>query len=94
MTFIPDKVYELTQDRETVTSALAASQTAAVESVAEKLYKNVKREPSKAKVGDQKLSPADLDRAAQCGKFTSRPSDLFLQVEFTCLSNIRILIVE
>jgi hypothetical protein len=83
MSIISDKVFELIQSKDTVTSALAASPTASVESVAEKLYKNVKREPSKAKVGEQKLTPADLDRAAQCGKFTSRPSDLFLQVPRT-----------
>jgi len=80
MPFISDQVYQLVQAKETVTSALAASPTAAVESVAENLYKHVKRESSKAKVGEPKLYPVDLDRAAECGKFTSRPSDLFLQV--------------
>jgi hypothetical protein len=83
MSFISDKVYKLVQSKETVTSALAASPTTAVESVAEKLYKTSKRESSKAKVGQQEPTPADLDRAAQCGKFTSRPSDLFLQVPLT-----------
>ena len=80
MSFISDKVYKLIQGKETVTSALAASPTVTVDSIAERLYKNVKHDSSKAKVGERKLTPADLDRAAECGKFTSRPSDLFLQV--------------
>jgi hypothetical protein len=80
MSFISDKVYDLIHGKETVTSALAASPTATVESIAEKLYKNFKCDSSKVKVGERKLTPADMDRAAQCGKFTSRPSDLFLQV--------------
>ncbi|KIM79061.1 hypothetical protein PILCRDRAFT_823914 [Piloderma croceum F 1598] len=80
MSFISDRVYDLIHRRETVTSALAASPTATVESIAEELYKNFKCDSSKAKVGERKLTPADMDRAAQCGKFTSRPSDLFLQI--------------
>lgn len=81
MPFIPDKVYQLCQGKETVTSALAAaSPTSTVSSIAEKLYKNERKDASEAKVGSPALSPTDLDRAAQCGKFTSRPSDLFLQV--------------
>src|ERR1700677_256641 len=85
MPFISDQVYGLVQGKATVTSALAASPTDAVESVAEKLYKHVKRESSKAKVGEPKISSVDLDRAAECGKFTSRPSDLFLQVPRACI---------
>jgi hypothetical protein len=96
MSFISDKVYELIQARETVTSALAASPTATVESITDGLYKNFKSDhSSKAKVGERKLTPADMDRVAQCGKFTSRPSDLFLQVCHASSGYIgQILIVE
>jgi hypothetical protein len=87
MSFISNKLYDLIQGRETVTSTLAASPTATVESIAEGLYKNFKCDSTKAKVGERKLTPADMDRVAQCGKFTSRPSDLFLQVP--CVIGIR-----
>jgi hypothetical protein len=80
MPFISDKVYELVRGKETVTSALAASPREAVESIAEKLYKHDKREPPKVKLRDQNPTTADLDRVVECGKFASRPSDLFLQV--------------
>lgn len=80
MTFIPDKVFQLIQSNETVTSVLAASPpSTTVESVAEKLYKHHKSDGKKLVVGTPELTQADLDRAAQCGKFTTRPSDLFLQ---------------
>jgi len=80
MPFIPDNVYQLCQGKETVTSALAASPTSTVSSIAEKLYKHGKKEGSKTKVGSPALTPTDLDRAEKCGKFTSRPSELFLQI--------------
>lgn len=80
MPFISDHVYDLCHSSDTVAQALAASPTSSVESVAEKLYKNVKKEKLKTTVGQPALSPADLERAAECGKFTSRPSDLFLSV--------------
>ena len=80
MPFISDKVYGLVHERETVTSALAVSLTGSVDAIAEKLYKHIKRDSTKVKVGEETPTTADLDRAAECGKFTSRPSDLFLQV--------------
>lgn len=82
MPFISDKVFDLVQGKETVTSALAASPTSSVEAIAEKLYKHVKTDSHKLKVGTPTLEPADLDRAAQCGQFANRPSDLFLQVRY------------
>ncbi|KAF7968391.1 hypothetical protein HWV62_30667 [Athelia sp. TMB] len=78
--FIPDKVFELIQSKDTVTAAAAASPTESIEKVAEKLYKGHKSDGKKLVVGTPELTQADLDRAAQCGRFTSRPSDLFLQI--------------
>ena len=80
MPFVSDQIYDLCHSNDTVTQALAESPTSSVESVAEKLYKNVKKEKLKATVGQPALAPSDLERAAECGKFTSRPSDLFLSV--------------
>lgn len=85
MSFIPDHVYELCQGQDTVTTALAASPTSTVDAIADKLYKDVKMEKSKVKIGEPKLMTNDLDRAASCGQFTSRPSDLFLQVCYALL---------
>ncbi|KAG5637636.1 hypothetical protein H0H81_003861 [Sphagnurus paluster] len=80
MSFVSDNAYELVHANETVTSTLAASPNESVESVAEKLYgKHVKR-GSNLKVGEHHPTPADLDRVVECGNFTSRPSDLFLQI--------------
>lgn len=80
MSFVSDNAYELVHANETVTSTLAASPNEPVESVAEKLYgKHVKR-ASNLKVGEHHPTPADLDRVVECGNFTSRPSDLFLQI--------------
>ncbi|KAF8901340.1 hypothetical protein CPB84DRAFT_1708437 [Gymnopilus junonius] len=96
MTFISDKVYDLVHSTETVTAVLAASPQEPVETIAEKLYgKHIKRAPN-LKVGEPHPSPTDLDRIAECGKFTSRPSDLFLQIygealrtyEFDGLANL------
>lgn len=81
MTLVLDIVYELIHRNETVTAALAASPTVSVESVAEKLYGIHPKRASNLKVGEHHPSAADLDRVAECGKFTSRPSDLFLQVQ-------------
>ena len=80
MPFISDKVYQLVRGKETVTSALAASPREPVESIAKKLYKHHKHELPNVKLGDQNPTTADLDRVVECGKFASRPSDLFLQV--------------
>lgn len=87
MSVITDKVFDLFQAKETVTSALAASPTSTVDAIAEKVFKHVKSDSHKFKVGSPILSPADLDRAAQCGKFTTRPSDLFLQVRHSSQSD-------
>lgn len=80
MPFISDHIYDLCHSSDTVAKALTESPTSSVDSVAEKLYKNVKKEKLKSTVGKPELTAADLDRAAECGKFTSRPSDLFLSV--------------
>ena len=80
MPFISDQIYDLCHSSGTVALALAESPTSSVESVAEKLYKNVKKEKLKATVGQPALTASDLERAAECGTFTSRPSDLFLSV--------------
>jgi hypothetical protein len=60
MPFISDKVYDLVHGSETVTSALAATPTESVESVAERLYKHIKRDSSKAKVGEETPTAALL----------------------------------
>lgn len=78
--FITDKVFELIQGTETVTSRAAANPTESIESIASQLYKGHKSDGKKLVVGVPELTQADLDRAAQCGKFTTRPSDLFLKV--------------
>ena len=83
MSFLPDKVFELIHSTDTVTAALAAAPNESVDAIAEKLYgKHIKRVPN-LKVGEPHPTPADLDRIAECGKFTKRPSDLFLQVRTT-----------
>lgn len=85
MSIIPDIVIELCQSSETVTAALAASPNSAVSTVADKLYKHIKRRShghcrSRSQDASRELTTFDLDRATECGKFSSRPSDLFLQV--------------
>ncbi|KZP06835.1 hypothetical protein FIBSPDRAFT_939801 [Athelia psychrophila] len=77
--FIPDKLFELFQSKDTVTTHAAANPKASIDGLAEKLYKGHKSNGKKLVVGVPELTQADLDRAAQCGRFTERPSDLFLQ---------------
>lgn len=78
--FITDKVFELIQSKDTLTAAAAIDPTTPIDKLAEKLYKGHKSDNQKLVVGTPELTQADLDRAAQCGRFTERPSDLFLQV--------------
>ncbi|KDR78755.1 hypothetical protein GALMADRAFT_244306 [Galerina marginata CBS 339.88] len=80
MAFVSNKVYELIHAKETVASILAGSANGPVETLAEKHYGKPSRRGSNMKVGEHQLTPADLDRVAECGKFTTRPSDLFLQI--------------
>ncbi|KAF9564436.1 IQ calmodulin-binding motif protein [Agrocybe pediades] len=79
--FVSDKVYALVHSPETVTSSLAAAPpTESVGAVAEKLFGLSPQRAHNLKVGHRRPTKEDLDRVAECGKFTSRPSDLFLQI--------------
>ncbi|PPQ94500.1 hypothetical protein CVT25_014154, partial [Psilocybe cyanescens] len=49
-------------------------------SIAGKLYGKHPKRAANLKVGQHHPTTSDLDRVAECGQFTSRPSDLFLQV--------------
>ena len=92
---LSDHLVELTaRDSPTVSSELAKSPTSIVAEVAEALCKpkalpgllnklslKIKGGPEKD-VTDFSGEPTkeDLDRAAACGNFTTRPSDFFLKV--------------
>jgi hypothetical protein len=68
------RALQLTNSSETVTKALAEKPTRPVASLAKGLFKNVK---GTVEVGKEE---SELDKAARCGKFPERPSDLFLKV--------------
>jgi hypothetical protein len=67
---------------QTVASALERDPTAGAGAVASQLFPRIKsgRAPAPLKRAPEDYTIADLDRAAECGKFGRRPSDLFLQV--------------
>jgi len=84
-----DTVYALCHAPDTVTSEVAqAPVTLAPGKVAEKLYSKHNVEvlakghghKTIASVSGGPLKEEDLDYAAECGKFPTRPSDLFLKV--------------
>ncbi|TDL14124.1 hypothetical protein BD410DRAFT_797330 [Rickenella mellea] len=70
-----DNVLHLTQSTETVTAALAASPHSAVDQIVKGLFKSHPHHSKESPAGEN-----ELDRAAQCGKFPYRPSDLFLRI--------------
>lgn len=87
MPFIPDTVYDLVHAKETVAAVLASEPTSSVEAIAEKLFGKHPKRAANLKVGQHHPTTSDLDHVAECGKFTSRPSDLFLQVCIPSLSS-------
>ena len=92
---ISDKLLALTAPGQpTVSSALAAKPTSSVEAIAKELFKpkalpglldklslKIQGTPEKDITGESDdPTQEDLDRAVQCGGFSTRPSDLFLKV--------------
>jgi hypothetical protein len=82
-----DIILELTNSTDTLTKAVSNNPHDEITSLAQKLYaKQVTAGGSaaKKKLGRSKTHEdytlEDLDRAAKCGKFPYRPSDLFLKV--------------
>ena len=77
-----DATYQLVTSGKSVTAAMEQDPTQAVTEVAYQVF------PEKARAsirsGDlrthNEYTQEDLDRAAECGKFPYRPSDLFLKV--------------
>lgn len=92
---ISDKVYNLTHATETVQSVVAQDPSKPIGEVAEKLYKIHAKDEGKIASEKMKImfggtadrgaipTKEELDRAAECGKFGRRPSDLFLKVDMT-----------
>lgn len=90
-------IVSLIQTNETVTSGLAKDPTQTVGYIAAKLYpspnfisKTLSRlriSKDHSKTGDgEEPTPEELEEAAKCGKFSKRPSDLFLKVRTTSLT--------
>lgn len=93
---ISDNIWNLTHGTETITTYVAAHPDDAPEAISDKLFPMTKKEASKGFIGSIKTAlggkdqtrgtahidptPEDLERAAQCGRFPTRPSDLFLKV--------------
>ncbi|KZT34488.1 hypothetical protein SISSUDRAFT_1009878, partial [Sistotremastrum suecicum HHB10207 ss-3] len=80
-----DHVIQLCTSDESVTRALAVAPQESVKKIVGQLFKGVKHESgSTNKKRTQDSQPThtqeDLDRAAKCGRFPSRPSDLFLKM--------------
>ncbi|KAI0061253.1 hypothetical protein BV25DRAFT_770703 [Artomyces pyxidatus] len=75
-----DNVLQLCNSTETVTAALAAHPDQAVSKIVKDLFKKKGAAVKQQSTADGKESTDELDRAAQCGKFPYRPSDLFLKI--------------
>lgn len=71
-----DHVIQLCSSNETVIAALAANPDQEISKIVKNLFKKSPVSTTKPHSNDE----SDLDRAAQCGKFPYRPSDLFLKV--------------
>lgn len=90
-------IVSLIQTNETVTSGLAKDPTQTVGYIAGKLYPNlniisktlsrlrISKDHSKKGDGEEP-TPEELEEAVKCGKFSKRPSDLFLKVRTTSLT--------
>lgn len=95
-------IVSLIQTNETVTSGLAKDPTQTVGYIAAKLYPSpnfisktlsrlrISKDHSKTGDGEEPTpeepTPEELEEAAKCGKFSKRPSDLFLKVRTTSLT--------
>lgn len=84
---ISDKVYELCTGTESVSGLLAKDPTLAPQDAWKMLYKEdpigEKESVSTAKANRDEITPEDLKRARECGKWgPTEPSDLFLRVSF------------
>ncbi|KAG8888426.1 hypothetical protein FRB98_007638 [Tulasnella sp. 332] len=101
---ISDNIWNLTHGTETITSFVAAHPDDAPEQVSAKLFPMSKKEASKGIIGSLKTAlggkdqtrgtahidptPDDLERTAQCGRFPTRPSDLFLKIYHNILQTL------
>ena len=81
-----DTILSLASSGTTVTKAVANNPTEEIANIAHKLYSDKRalgagatRKESKKSKGHGDYTHDDLDRAAKCGKFPYRPSDLFLK---------------
>lgn len=75
-------IYELVTSGKSVTAALEQNPTRAVADVACEVFPEKSRTSTssgKLRTHDE-YTEEDLNRAAECGKFPYRPSDLFLKV--------------
>lgn len=86
-TMISDKVYKLCTSTESVSSLLAKDPTLAPGEAWKKLYGHYaageKESKSTARAHRDGVTPEDLKRAAECGKWgPTQPSELFLRVRF------------
>lgn len=82
---ISDKVYELCTGTESVSSLLAKDPSLAPQDAWKMLFKEdpvgEKESVSTAKANRDEITPEDLERARDCGKWgPTEPSDLFLRV--------------
>ncbi|KAH8114265.1 hypothetical protein DFH11DRAFT_1596856 [Phellopilus nigrolimitatus] len=75
-----DHVRELCSSAQSIASELAKDPTQEVVKVVKHLRKEWKAKTSNKSKDEEKDERARLDRAAACGKFPERPSDLFLKV--------------
>ncbi|KAG2066327.1 hypothetical protein BDR04DRAFT_1106891 [Suillus decipiens] len=101
---VSGKVYALTHSEKTLTAALAASPTSSTGHLAKTLYAEHHKKPTSAEgyletfmgvlqrgnANETLPEPtqADLDRAAECGDFGIRPSDLFLKIYYDMLATL------
>jgi hypothetical protein len=86
-TMISDKVYKLCTSSESVSSRIAKDPTLTPGEVWKKLYGHhdagEKETKSTARAHRDEITPEDLKRAAECGKWgPTQPSELFLRVRF------------
>ncbi len=87
-----DSIVKLCTSDETVTKELAKDPTKEIDKIVDALVKTWKQ-TEKAEKKDKGSGDAAkdekerLDRAANCGKFPYRPSDLFLKVSFPSLKH-------
>lgn len=80
--FVPQTVYDIVRSPHTLSSALAENPARSVQNVVDALYPTATRHVDNLRIRENELTEEDLDRVEQCGRFISRPSDLFLKVGF------------